>query len=164
MPAFVERALELRRQMRDEILREGIASRVERVRAWIAGCACARSSQIKYEFRLDSALLKELCEHEKQAAQELGQWTEHVTLGDLRTARVGGNDRCNRGSTTVPGPQCGVVQWPDDALSTHGHNYGDIFWTPLTLSLSKGERALAPASRLGYRPGQGFLGVHPPVR
>lgn len=32
--------------------------------------------QIVHEYRVDTGLLKELREHEKQAAQELGQWTE----------------------------------------------------------------------------------------
>jgi transposase-like protein len=31
-----------------------------------------------YDYEFDAALLKELREHEKQAAQELGQWTEKV--------------------------------------------------------------------------------------
>ncbi len=34
------------------------------------------AAQLVEEFELDAALLKELREHEKQAAQEVGQWTE----------------------------------------------------------------------------------------
>lgn len=42
------------------------------------------------EYELDAALLKELREHEKQAAQELGQWTEkkEVTGPDGGTAKT----------------------------------------------------------------------------
>lgn len=115
VPAFVQRCLELRRQMRDQILREGIASRVERIKAlmdrWMrmrqiiadrekefAGIPVARTglmireyksvgNQIRDIFILDAGLLKELRDHEKQAAQELGQWTEHVSITDLQTAR-----------------------------------------------------------------------------
>jgi hypothetical protein len=36
----------------------------------------AKMSQEVAEYAVDTALLKELREHEKQAAQELGQWTE----------------------------------------------------------------------------------------
>jgi len=35
-----------------------------------------KTSKVVEEYEVDTALLKELREHEKQAAQELGQWTE----------------------------------------------------------------------------------------
>lgn len=35
-----------------------------------------KESRIVYKYALDTGLLKELREHEKQAAQELGEWTE----------------------------------------------------------------------------------------
>lgn len=46
--------------------------------------ASAKLNEIVYEYELDTGLLKELREHEKQAAQELGQWTERkdITSGD----------------------------------------------------------------------------------
>lgn len=42
--------------------------------------ASAKLNEIVYEYELDTGLLKELREHEKQAAQELGQWTERKEL------------------------------------------------------------------------------------
>lgn len=51
-----------------------------------------RSVEVE-EFALDTGLLRELREHEKQAAQELGQWTEkHEHQGDLLLRQYVGVD------------------------------------------------------------------------
>ncbi len=41
-----------------------------------APIAYAKRERIVYEYAFDRALVQEMREHEKQAAQELGQWTE----------------------------------------------------------------------------------------
>ena len=44
----------------------------------------AKLNQVVYEYAVDTGLLKELREHERQAAQELGQWTEkHESSNEL---------------------------------------------------------------------------------
>lgn len=42
------------------------------------------SATMVEEYEFDAALLKELREHEKQAAQELGQWTEKTSVEEIR--------------------------------------------------------------------------------
>ncbi len=44
------------------------------------GLGSGDNFQVVEEYRVDTALLKELREHEKQAAQELGQWAEKHEL------------------------------------------------------------------------------------
>lgn len=38
------------------------------------------NAELVEEFEVDTGLLKEMREHEKQAAQELGQWVERQTM------------------------------------------------------------------------------------
>lgn len=45
------------------------------------GLGSGDNFQIVEEYSVDTALLKELRDHERQAAQELGQWTERRELG-----------------------------------------------------------------------------------
>ena len=49
----------------------------------VKGVGSGENFQLVEEYEVDTGLLRELREHEKQAAQELGQWTEHrdVTSG-----------------------------------------------------------------------------------
>ena len=47
----------------------------------VKGLGRGDSSRVIDEFSLDTALLRELREHEKQAARELGQWAERRTDG-----------------------------------------------------------------------------------
>jgi hypothetical protein len=49
------------------------------------------NNQLVEEFAVDTPLLKELREHEKQAAQELGEWTEKRELGGQVLIRGYGN-------------------------------------------------------------------------
>ncbi len=47
----------------------------------VKGLGSGGSFRVIDEFTLDCGLLRELREHEKQAAQELGQWTERRQVG-----------------------------------------------------------------------------------
>lgn len=68
-----------------------LAKRPKRVEVIGGGEDGPRSTTV-YEYEVDTGLLKELREHEKQAAQELGQWVE-------------------KGSQEVTGPSGGALQF-----------------------------------------------------
>jgi hypothetical protein len=108
-PAFTARVDALRQQFREAVAREGIAHQQNRIKAlnerWrlMQQVIAARAADAtmtgaghetgllvrtykpgKYrvveEYRVDAALLAELRAHEKQAAEELGQWTKKTDV------------------------------------------------------------------------------------
>jgi hypothetical protein len=66
-----------------------IVRQVKAVKVWeaeaadtdLSDCVPTKQSQLVEEFAVDTGLLNELRQHEKQAAQELGQWTEKREIG-----------------------------------------------------------------------------------
>lgn len=89
--------------------------------------ASAKLSEIVYEYELDTGLLKEMRDHERQTAQELGQWKDRqdVTIHDDGAAET--LDRklaglaARLGPQDVPGePDAGGADGAPDALDLLG--------------------------------------------